>query len=320
LFLLFQLIFLSHPRFIAKVVAPPIGAACFPGLITGTNQDLVISDAEVNMTTLLQPKPPGYRCDISLEVTLNLTNPYNFETDLYLLYNPAWGSKSKTVTGSFPEWSLDGDYVALRNSTFYNLTHPRQLPEEFHDRFPSWVWVHDVIWYDTCNFTLVNLTLESRENRLFLFRDSFRVDTYDIDYFEAGFGFSAGQIQYDRTIITMRIEMLQSAQYYRVSFIPDDTVSVTHDGENYVGEWFLEYPYPVEMLYGVVPEPIRGGCEGYILIHQVNYPPTIDYTIPTTSEASHTVPSDAIQMIFATLVSVTIIAFVAVLVHYSKRD
>ena len=309
---------------IVNVAAPPFGAVCFPGLITGTNQDLIISDAEVIMTALFVPMPPRYRCDVSLEITLNLTNPYNSETGLYLLYNPSWGSSSENVTGSSPDWTLDGDCVAMSNSTFYNLTHPRELPEEFHDRFPSWVWVHEQIWYNINNLTLVNLTLGPRQNRLFHFVDSFRVDTYDIiDYFEVGFGFSAGQIQNDETIITMRIEMLQSAHYYSVSFTPDETASITRVGEDYIGEWFLEYPYSAEMLYGVLPEPIRGGCAGYILIHQVNYPPPVENTTATTSETqgtSNTVPSDTIPIIGATLASLSIIVILAVLVYYSKRN
>ena len=321
LFLLCQILILANPITVVEVAAPPIGGSCFPGIITGTNQDLIISDAEVNITANLLPSPYGYQSDISVDGVLNLTNPYDAETSILLLYNPAWGSWSINVSDSSLDWRIEGEYVSMHNTTFSNLTHPRQLPAEFHDRFPSWVWVHEELWYDANNLTLVNITLGPQCSRLFHFEDSYIVHTYDIDYFTAGFGFSAGQIQADRTIIRMRIELQHSTNFQGVSFYPDDSVSISQVGEDYIGEWLLEYPYSPELLYGNSPEPIRGGCSGYITINQY-YPPILDDTSSTQSSTPESMVSDdsvPIQTLGLGLISASFIGAIVVLILYTKR-
>ena len=302
---------------IIEAAAPPIGGACFAGIITGSGSSIKISQADVNMTVELKPaQGNGLLCEISLEVALNLTNSGEGNKSVLLLYNPCWVETPYGVQKSDPKTSLDGACANYSITAINNVTHPRQLPAAFGNRFPSWVWVHDEIWQNPLNFTMVNITLGGHTARMLKISDAYTVDSYLVDYYEAGFGFSAVQVQADRTPIITRITLLYGSGFERISFFPTDSVESTQAGDECTGLWRLEYPYSQELLYGSSPEPIRAGCSVYITIVQWNPPTPSPTTITTDTTGADVQTTDPFGI---ALLAGALLAAASVMVYYHKH-
>jgi hypothetical protein len=321
------LIFLSfNVMFVEDVVAPPTGDSLYSGIIKSTGSDIKIIHADINMTVGIE-----YRiferliCNIELQGRFNLTNTAGLNSTILLLYSPSWGSPKIPLNQTNFTCSIYGSPLIYENHSLSNITHPRQLLPEFHERFPDWVWVHDEIWQHPANFTLVNLTLGPKESVLFTFADSIIVTFYEADYYVIGYGFGKSQLLGDLTAINTRITLVDGSQFVGVSFYPDDSVVSTQDGYEYTGIWNIKPSYSSSFLYGISTEPIRAGFSVYLKNYENYYPPqptnqhnSTSISTTTSNSASNSTPDYTLDCTNLAFIITSLIIMGFIIISYYK--
>lgn len=309
------ILLLSAPAAVVEVVAPPSGGACSAGIITSVGSDIIITNANVNMTITSQRTPLDcFIHNIELEGGFDLTNIGNENASILLLYRPSWGiSSCMVLNSSMFESCIDGTPLVYETQTLNNITHPRNLPSEFNDRFPDWVWYHEHLWDSLVKFTMTNLSIGSHENLILYFSDSIIVTSLYVDYLELGYGFSSAQLRSDSTSVSMRVRVTDGSQFLNTTFFPEASLVSSQVGTEYIGTWSVQYPYPPELMSGNTPEPIRAGFTAYLKISEYHLP-TVESTTSSTSIISTTGVQIAPQTIGFMLIVTSMIGL-AVIAH-----
>lgn len=281
---------ISSKQLVTKVAAPPTGGSSSSGILTSTGSDIQIVDARINMSIMSQPFYDYYHVHtINLQGSFIMTNPTSENASILLLYRPCWeGASFSFLNISSLETSIEGTPLFFSNQTLTNVTHPRDLPSEFHDRFPDWVYLHDQFWYNPAPFTMLNLSIGPHQSVILQFYDQITVTNLSQNLTEVGFGLGVDQIKNDSTRIRVQMTVLDGSQFIDLNPYPYDIVVETQEGSNYTYTWDVQSPYSPQLIYGITPEPIRAGFQIQMEVMEY-YLPTIDPTPtsgPTTSPTS----------------------------------
>ena len=323
------LIYLSfNVIFVEDVIAPPIGEYSFSAILTSTGSDIQIIYAEINLTITVGIPPISVRLasNIDLQGCFNLANTAGQNSTILLLYTPSYGGTRIPLNQTLFTNSIEGSPLRYENHSLNNLTHPRQLPSEFHDRFPDWVWYHDEIWYSPTNFILVNLTLSPNDSVIFNFSDSIVATFYLADYFVIGYGFSPSQIEHDETSINTRITVIEYFPFNDVIFNPKYSIETTHEGNEYKAKWSTQPPYPGIFPYGDNPGTIQASFSAYLKRYTNHHPPTTPQnseTIPSTTITTPLEPTDidlSVYMNLVVLTSVVMITAIILVIYYKRKS
>jgi len=218
-----------------------------------------------------------------------MTNPSSKNASILLLYRPLWerASASSLNFSSF-ETSIEGIPLFFSNQTLTNVTHPRDLPSEFHDRFPYWVYNNDQYWYNPTPFIMLNLSIGPHQSITFRFHDQITVTNLSLNLTEVGFGLGVEQIQSDSTDIRVQITVLDGSQFIDLNPYPYDIVVESQEGDNYTFTWNAQPPYSSQIIYGITPEPIRAGFKIQMEVTEY-YLPTVN---PTSTSSTTTSPGN----------------------------
>lgn len=317
----FALILLfSASASVIEVAAPPIGGSCSAGILTSTGSDIIITNANVNMTiTSLRTSDRGFIHNLELEGRFNLNNTVNENASILLLYCPCWGSASSVVlNGSKFESCIDGTPLVYETQTLSNITHPRNLSPEFNDRFPDWVWHHDLLWHSPVMFTMTNLSLGPHENLILYFSDSIIVTSLYHDYLIFGYGFASAQLRSDLTSVSMRVRITDGSEFLNTTFSPEVSLLSFQVGTEYTGTWSVQPPYPPELMYGNGPGPIRATFSAYLKISEYHLP-TPESTTSSTSAISTTGVQIATQTIGFVLIATSTIGLAVIVLIIMGR-
>jgi hypothetical protein len=239
-----------------------------------------------------------------------MKNPSTKNVSTLLLYNPAWQRYSSVLNSSAFEASIDGVPLSFTDQTLANLTHPRNLPEEFQDRFPDWMYNHEVIWEDPIDLPMLSLSLGPLQTIELHFQDSIVTYIESGHYSAVGFGFGVDQIELDQTRIRFEMTIQYGSLFVDINPYPSDSVVESQFGSNYTYTWNVQPQYSLEFLNGVTPEPIRAGFFIQMMVTEYQLPtPDTTTTHPITPRLIQ--PMEIIIIITVCVLIVSI----AILVH-----
>jgi len=298
---------------VIRVAAPPIGGSSSSGILTASGSEIQIVDARINMSIMSQPLRDAYHVHtINLQGSFNMTNPSSENASILLLYRPCWeGASSSFLNISSFETSIQGTPLFFSNQTFANITHPRDLPSEFHDRFLDWVYLHDQFWYNPAPFTMLNLSMGPHQSVILQFYDQITVTNLSQNLTEVGFGLGVEQIQSDSTDIRVQMTVLDGSQFINLHPYPYDIVVESQEGTNYTFTWEAQPPYSPQLIYGITPEPIRAGFQIQMEVTEY-YLPTVDST-PTSSPTTFPNNPLAIEVLVLFVGCVLLISIIIIL-------
>jgi len=236
-----------------------------------------------------------------------MTNPSSENASILLLYRPCWeGASSSFLNISSFETSIEGTPLFFSNQTLANVTHPRDLPSEFHDRFPEWVYVHDQFWHNPAPFTMLNLSIGPHQSVILHFNDQITVTNLSQNLTEVGFGLGVDQIESDSTRIRLQMTVLEGSQFIDINPYPYDIVVTSQDGTDFIYTWDAQPPYSSQLIYGITPEPVRAGFKVQMEVTEYHLP-TVS---PTSTPDPTTYPTNPIGPPLLTEVLVLSIGFV----------
>jgi hypothetical protein len=268
---------------VIEVSAPPIGGSSSSGILTSIGSDIEITDASINMSITSQPFGDMYHVHtIQVFGSFNMTNPSSENAGILLLYSPMWNGYSSFLNASSFETYIDGTPLIFTNQTLTNITHPRDLPSVFHDRFPDWVYIHDQLWYNYNQFIMLNLSLGPHQCVILRFHDLITVTSLSFNSTSVGFGLGSNQIEKDSTRIRIEITVIDGAQFITVNPYPYDHLAHANIEHDYLYMWNIQPPYSPQLIYGVSPMPIDAGVQVQMEVREYNLP-FIDTTATSTS-------------------------------------
>ena len=282
------------------VVAPPLGGSSSSGFITSTGSEIQIVEASINMSITSEPIGTAYHFHaIHLQGQFNVTNPLSVNESILLLYRPCWETSFAYYNSSSFETSIEGPPLAFSSQTLFNITHPRQLPEVFHDRYPEWVYLQNQTYYTSIPFTMLNLTLGPYQSIILHFSDLINVTSISVHYSEVGFGLGAVQIESDSTQIRMRITVIEGTQFIDVNPYPHDHLIDSQEEIDYFYIWNAYPPFSSRLFNFPISYPIGAGFSVQMEVTEYNFPftETTSTTISTTSttttsSSSHNILTD----------------------------
>jgi hypothetical protein len=289
---------ITSNQIVQKVAAPPVGGLSCSGILTSTGSDIKIAETWINIS--IESVRYGYYNvhDIQLQGILNVTNPSSKNESILLLYSPSWPSHSSFLNESSLTVYTDVPPLAFSNQILTNITHPRYLPSEFHDRFPDWVYVHDQLWENSTQFIMFNLTLYPKQSIRFYLQDQIGVTVLAGNLSEVAFGLNVDQIVGDSTQVHVQIVVIDGSQFIGLNPYPYDIVVESQDGDDYTFTWDAQPPFSPQLIYGITPTPI---CAGFLIQMEVTeyYLPTLeDTTTPSTSNSPSLIDSLPIIVLF----------------------
>ena len=206
--------------------------------------------------------------------------------------------------------------MLFSNQTLANVTHPRDLPSEFHDRFPDWVYNNDQFWYNPAPFTMLNLSIGPHQSVTLQFHDEITVTNLSQNLTEVGFGLGAEQIERDSTHIIVQMTVLDGSQFIDLNPYPYDIVVESQEGSNYTYTWDAQPPYSPQLIYGITPEPIRAGFQIQMEVFEY-YLPTIDSTPTSSPTISQNQPLTIEVLILA---GGSVLFIIAIIVLWKRWD
>lgn len=308
---------------VTKVVAPPIGGSSSSGFITSTGSEIQIVEARINMSITSQLVHDAYHLHtIQLQGLFNMTNPSSENEVILLLYSPYWEESWSYYNTSSFESFIEGSPLVFNNQTLSNVTHPRELPSDFHDRFPDWVYLHNQTWFSSTPFTLLNLSLGPYQSVIFHFNDLITVTSVSIHYSEVGFGLAPDQIERDSTQIRMQIIVINGDQFIDVISYPHDHLVDSHEENDYCYAWNAQPPYSSKLTNGFTPYPIGAGFEVKMVVTEY-FLPTVETTTSTpTTTSSTTTSSNPILTILPDLIVISVGwgVFIVVIIFFWKSQ
>ena len=283
---------------VKEVIAPPIGGSSSSGFITSIGSEIQIVEASINMSITSRPIKDAYHLNtIQLEGTFNMTNPSSENESILFLYCPFWDEYWSYFNTSSLETSIDGSPQIFSSQTLVNITHPRELPSSFHDRFPDWFYSHNQTWYTDIPFTLMNLSLSPYQSVIFHFNDLITVTSVSIHYSEVGFGLAPDQIESDSTHIRIQITVINGTQFIDVNPYPHDHLIDSSEGTDYSYTWDAQPPYSVQLIPGTTPYPILADFHVQMEVAEYNLPftsTTSTSPVTSTSTTESTAPNPPI--------------------------
>jgi hypothetical protein len=289
-FTILLIISISSRIAVIEVSAPPIGGSSFSGILTSIGSNIEITDVSINMSIVSQPCGDAYHVHtIQLFGSFNMTNPSSENANILLLYCPLWEGFSSFLNESSLETYIDGTPLFFTNQTLTNITHPRDLPPAFHDRFPDWVYVHDQLWYDHTPFIMMNLSLGPHQGVIFHFHDLITVTSLSFNSTSVGFGLGSDQIEKDSTRIRIQIAVIDGDQFIRVNPYPYDHLTHANIENDYLYVWNIQPPYSPQFFYGVSPMPINAGVQVQMEVREYHLP----FVDTTTTSTSTSYPTDS---------------------------
>ena len=307
---------------VTKVAAPPIGGSSSSGFITSTGSELQIVEASINMSITSQPIQTAYHFHtIQLQGQFNVTNPLSTNESILLLYRPSWeGFGSYFNTSSFGT-NLEGTPIAYSNQTLLNITHPIELPAEFHDRFPDWVYLHNQTWYTSVPFTLLNLSLGPQQSIILHFYDLITITSVSVHYSEIGFGLAADQIESDSTRIRMQMTVINATQFIDVNTYPHEHLTDSDEGNDNFYGWTVQPPYSIQLTNGATPYLIGAGFHVQMEVTEYTFPftETTSTTISTTSTTTTSSSSHNILTDFLVVAAVWRLFILVIAIFWKKE-
>ena len=165
-----------------------------------------------------------------------------------------------------------------------NITHPREFPSDFHDRFPDWVYLHNQTLFSTIPFTLMNLSLGPHQSIIFHFNDLIAVTSVSVSYTEVGFGLAPDQIESDSTHIRIQITVINGTQFIRVNPRIQDHLIDSREGTDCIYTWDAQPPYSSRLIPGSSPYPIQACFSVQMTVTEYYLP--WETSTSTTSETS----------------------------------
>lgn len=272
---------------VTEVIAPPVGGSTSSGFITSIGSEIQITEATINMSITPQDNNDGYHLhSIQLQGTFNMTNPSSENESILLLYSPFWNAYWSFFNESSLETSIDGSPLSFSNQTLVNITHPREFPSDFHDRFPESVFLYNQTWFSTIPFTLMNLSFGPHQSIIFHFNDLITVTSISVSYTEVGFGLAPDQIVSDSTHIRIQITVINGTQFIRVNPNIQDHLIDSREGTDCIYTWDVQPPYSSQIIPGSSPYPIQAGFSVQMTVSEYNL--TWETSTSTTSETSTT--------------------------------
>jgi hypothetical protein len=278
-------------QIVPKVAAPPVGGLSSSGILTSTGSDIKIVETWINIS-IVSIRYDYYNVhDIQLQGILNMTNPSSKNESILLLYSPSWPSYSSFLNESSLTVYTDVPLLVFSNQTLANVTHPRYLPSQFHDRFPDWVYVHDQLWENSTQFIMFNLTLYPKQSVRFYLQDQIEVTVLAGNLSEVAFGLNVDQIVSDSTRIHVQIVVIDGSQFIDLNPYPNDIVVESQNGDDCTFRWDAQPPLSPQLIYGITPTPI---CAGFLIqmeVTEYHLPTLEDTTTPSTLSSQSLVDS-----------------------------